>query len=68
MQSSRTDEEFGQRGAIISFSGHNCGGQPLGDGSLTDPWLPQQDRVVLAPPRQDLHHARHLRAAPNHGI
>mmetsp|Transcript_12109 Transcript_12109/g.33550 ORF Transcript_12109/g.33550 Transcript_12109/m.33550 type:complete len:800 (+) Transcript_12109:33-2432(+) len=35
-------------------------GEALGDGGLPHPRLPEQDGVVLPPPRQDLHHAQDL--------
>ena len=43
-------------------------GQPLHQRRLADPRLPQEDDVVLAPPRQDLDHPLQLVLAPDEGV
>ena len=35
-------------------------GEALGDGGLADAWLPEQNRVVLPPPGEDLHDSHDL--------
>ncbi len=44
------------------------GGQPLDDGGLADPGLAEQNRVVLGPPREDLHDPLDLDLAADHRV
>ena len=43
-------------------------GEALDDGGLADTRFPDQDRIVLGPPREDLHGAENLIVAPDHRI
>jgi hypothetical protein len=43
-------------------------GQPLDDGRLADPGLPDEDRVVLGPAGEDLDDPLDLRLAPDDRI
>ena len=47
---------------------HDLLRQPLDDGSLADSRAPNQNRVVLRPPNQRLHHALNLIVPSNHGV
>lgn len=49
-------------------STHNRLREPLYYGSFTHPGFPNQYRVVLGAPREDLHYPFHLVDAPNHRI
>ena len=58
----------------LSFSvsgtspGDDAAGEPLHDGRLADAGVADQDRVVLRPPRQDLHDAADLLVAADDGV
>ena len=47
---------------------HDAEREPLGDGGLADPRLPDEDRVVLGAPGEDLHHPADLVVAADDGI
>ena len=48
--------------------GHDAPGEPFDDGGLADARIPDQDRVVLRPPREDLHDPADLVVAADDGV
>ena len=53
---------------LRDIAGNDALSEPLDDGRLPDAWLPDQNRVVLRPPREDLDDAPDLLVATDDGV
>ena len=53
---------------LRDVAGHDALGEPLGDRGLAHTGVADEDRVVLSPPRQNLHDAANLGVAADDGV